>query len=216
MDQEEVTRCAELVWAYHHMNHTLEKSDCILVLGSHDTRVAEWAADLYHQGWAPYIIFSGGLGNLTLGIWKEAEADVFARIARERGVPADCILVENRSTNTGENITFTQELLDSRGLNPQKFIVVQKPYMERRSYATFKRWWPDKLLAVTSPPISLADYPTAEISRDDVIHVMTGDLQRIKEYPMKGFQIAQDIPADVWDAFKQLVALGFTRHLLST
>jgi hypothetical protein len=42
---------------------------------------------------------------------------------------------------------------------------------------------------------------------------MVGDLQRIKIYPEKGFQIPQEIPSDVWDAFEQLVELGFDKHL---
>src|SRR3954467_5754248 len=130
---------AKKLWDYHQMNHELEKSDAILVLGSHDLRVAERGAELWLQGWAPLIIFSGALGNLTRHVWKETEAEKFARIAIERGVPESAILVENQSTNTGENILFTQQLLSERGLNPGSFIVVQKPYMERRSYATFKK-----------------------------------------------------------------------------
>jgi len=44
---------------------------------------------------------------------------------------------------------------------------------------------------------------------------MVGDLQRIAIYPKQGFQIAQEIPVDVWDAFEQLVALGYTKHLIT-
>src|SRR5258705_5483030 len=137
---------AKKLWEYHHMNHALEKTDCILVLGSHDLRVAERAAQLYFEGWAPIIIFSGGLGNLTKEMWTETEADQFAEIAINMGVPKEAILIENKSTNTGENILFTQRLLARRNLYPQSFIVVQKPYMERRSYATFKKYWADKKL----------------------------------------------------------------------
>jgi uncharacterized SAM-binding protein YcdF (DUF218 family) len=205
---------AQKLWDYHHVNHTLQKSDCILVLGSHDLRVAERGAELYLQGWAPFLIFSGGLGRLTQDLWKDAEADKFAAIALEMGVPKEAIYIENKSTNTGENILFTQQLLATHGLNPQTFIVVQKPYMERRSYATFKKHWPDKQLIVTSPQISLAQYPNAEISLEEVIHIMVGDLQRVKVYPEKGFQIYQEIPSDVWDAYEQLVALGYTSHLI--
>ncbi|MCP1382737.1 YdcF family protein [Runella salmonicolor] len=205
---------AQKLWDYHHVNHTLQKSDCILVLGSHDLRVAERGAELYLQGWAPILIFSGGLGRLTQDLWKDAEADKFAAIALEMGVPKEAIYIENKSTNTGENILFTQQLLATHGLNPQTFIVVQKPYMERRSYATFKKHWPDKQLIVTSPQISLEQYPNAEISLEEVIHIMVGDLQRVKVYPEKGFQIYQEIPSDVWNAYEQLVALGYTSHLI--
>lgn len=214
MLSENTTTLAKKLWDYHHTNDIIEKADCILVLGSHDLRVAERGAELYLKGYAPLLIFSGGLGNFTLGMWDEKEADKFAAIAVKMGVPEKDILVENMSTNTGENIVFTQQLLATKGINPASFIVVQKPYMERRSYATFKKHWPDKNLVVTSPQISFEDYPNEEIQLERVINIMVGDLQRIKEYPAKGFQIYQEIPADVWDAFNQLVAAGYNKHLM--
>jgi uncharacterized SAM-binding protein YcdF (DUF218 family) len=106
MINDETLQLAKKLWDYHHVNHALEKADCILALGSHDLRVAERAAELHLQSWAPLIIFSGGLGNLTKGMWTETEADQFAAKAIRMGVPKTAILVENRSTNTGENIRF--------------------------------------------------------------------------------------------------------------
>jgi len=214
MITEETQKLAQILWEYHHVNHILEKSDCILVLGSHDLRVAERGAELYLEGWAPLLVFSGGLGRLTQEIWSEAEADKFASIALAKGVPQEGILIENKSTNTGENILFTQQLFKEKAIDPQTFIVVQKPYMERRSYATFKRHWPNKKLLVTSPQITLNNYPNAEISLEEVVHIMVGDLQRIKVYPEKGFQIFQEIPDEVWSAYEKLVELGYASHLV--
>jgi len=211
---QEILSLSKLLWDYHHMNHALLKSDVILALGSHDLRVAERAAQLYLEGWAPLLVCSGGLGNLTSDIWTESEADQFAAIAIKMGVPENAVLVENKSTNTGENILFTEKLLEEKGFNPASFIVVQKPYMERRSYATFKKHWPDKNVVITSPQISFDDYPNENIPADRVIEIMAGDLQRIKEYPAKGFQIYQEIPANVWNAFERLVELGFDGHLI--
>jgi len=196
------------------MNDMLVKSDCILVLGSHDTRVAERGAELFLEEWAPLLIFSGGLGRLTDEIWTETEADKFAAIAIEKGVPPQSILIENRSTNTGDNIVFTQALLKEKNLNPESFIVVQKPYMERRSFATFKKYWPHKRLIVTSPQIPFEQYPTNDIPAERVINIMVGDLQRIKIYAEKGFQVYQDIPLYVWNAYEQLVKLGFDKQLV--
>jgi uncharacterized SAM-binding protein YcdF (DUF218 family) len=214
MNQPEITELAKKLWNYHHVNHTLKKSDCILALGSHDLRVAERASELYLQEYAPLVLMSGGLGNFTKDMWTEKEADQFATIAIKKGVPEKNILIENQSSNTGENILFTQKLLEEKKLNPQSFIVVQKPYMERRSYATFKKHWPDKDLIVTSPQISFEEYPTNDIPVEKVINIMVGDLQRIKLYPEKGFQIYQDIPADVWNAYETLITLGFDKHLI--
>jgi uncharacterized SAM-binding protein YcdF (DUF218 family) len=208
---------AETIWNYHHMNHALEKAGAILVLCSHDTAVAERGAQLFHEGWAPLVIFSGGQGAITKRLWTEPEADRFARIAIERGVPADRILVENRSTNTGENVEFTRRVLADRGLDPASFILVQKPYMERRAYATFMKRWPEKRAVVTSPQVSFAEYlarySNEALTEDDVVGIMVGDLQRIRDYPARGFQIPQEIPAGVWEAFEELVTLGYDTHL---
>jgi uncharacterized SAM-binding protein YcdF (DUF218 family) len=214
MVDKKTIKLAQKLWDYHHVNQSLEKSDCILVLGSHDLRVAERGAELYLEKWAPVVTFSGGLGNLTKGIWDEAEADKFAAVAQKMGVPKESILIENKSTNTGENILFTQQLLRENNLDFQSFIVVQKPYMERRSYATFKKHWPDKKLIVTSPQIPFLNYYNDEIPLEKVINIMVGDLQRIKIYPDKGFQIFQEIPTDVWEAYGQLIELGYDKHLV--
>jgi uncharacterized SAM-binding protein YcdF (DUF218 family) len=210
---------AERIWRYHLLSHPLAKSDAILVLCSHDRRVAERGAELFLEGWAPLLIFSGGLGSITKEIWTEPEADQFAKIAISLGVAAEKILVENQSTNTGENILFTRRLLAEKRLNVESFIIVQKPYMERRSFATFRKLWPEKQALVTSPQVSFAEYlekyAASELSREEVVSIMVGDLQRIKLYPEKGFQIYQEIPADVWAAFEELVGAGYDKHLVA-
>lgn len=207
------------IWNYHHMGQTLRKADAILVLCSHDTVVAERAATLYFEGWAPLLIFSGGHGAITRRMWKDPEAEVFARIALARGVPPDRILTESASTNTGENITFTRRLLESRGLTPRSFIVVQKPYMERRSFATIRKVWPEVAAVVTSPQLSFDDYlalhADGPLGAHDIVSIMVGDLQRIRLYPERGFQIPQEIPVEVWSAYEALVAEGFDSRLVS-
>ena len=209
---------AEVVWSYHQLNHPLAHADAILVLCSHDTAVAERGAQVFLEGWAPLLIFSGGLGAITRTLWSTPEAYRFAAIAVKMGVPRERILIENQSTNTGENVEFTKRLLAERRLDPDSFIVVQKPYMERRSFATFRKIWPDKQVIVTSPRVSfddyLARYTHEALSPDDVISIMVGDLQRVKVYPDKGFQIPQEIPDPVWNAFEALVAAGYDRHLI--
>jgi len=133
-------------------------------------------------------------------------------------VPRESILIESHSTNTGENVEFTKRLLAERGLDPQKFILVQKPYMERRAFATFRKLWPEKDLIVTSPQVSFREYVDAYTNRTlsaaDVVGIMVGDLQRIRVYPARGYQIAQEIPDEVWGAFEELVRAGYDKYLI--
>lgn len=89
--------------------------------------------------------------------------------------------------------------------------------MERRTYATFKKQWPDTTtdFTVTSPDISYEQYMAeSAIDKYIVISVMVGYLQRIREYPKRGFQIEQEIPTDVWQAYERLVKAGYEKHLL--
>src|SRR5436305_1992368 len=86
--RQEIRELALKLCNYHHMNHGLEKADAILVLCSYDTAVAERGAQLFLGGWAPLLIFSGGLGAITKNLCSEPEADQFAAIARRLGVTA--------------------------------------------------------------------------------------------------------------------------------
>lgn len=215
---ERLRTLVEKIWLYHQLNHELSHADAIVALCSHDTIVARRAAQLYLEGWAPLLVFSGGLGAVTRNFWSEPEAAQFARVAVAMGVPETRILTETQSTNTGENVLFTRRLLAERGLDLRTLLVVQKPYMERRAYATFRKLWPEADVRVTSPRASLEEYLSRysheSFTADDVIGIMVGDLQRIRLYPERGFQIPQEIPDDVWDAFNALVEAGYTRHLI--
>ncbi|WP_282177021.1 YdcF family protein [Vibrio nereis] len=198
----------ENLWAYMQLDDSLIKSDCIFVLGSNDIRVAEYAASLYLDGWAGKLAFSGGVGRLTEGVFKQTEAETFAQIALDMGVPSEDILIENQATNTGENILFTAQLFEHSQLTFDRLILVQKPYMERRTYATFKKQWPTKFesVVVTSPKIAFHDYFNDEIDIDTTIRAMLGDFERIKSYPALGFQIEQHVPEDVEVSYQALKA----------
>ncbi|KAJ6543986.1 DUF218 domain-containing protein [Mycena capillaripes] len=219
---------AAVIYNYHRMGLPLVHSDAIFTLCSLDLRVATHAAQLYLEGYGDLLIFSGGSGVLTAGRFPgfASEAAAFAAVARNMGVPDSALLLEERSTNTGENVRFTQALLESRGgaaAMPCSFLLVQKPYMERRTWATFAAQWPGgggggegsagATFRVTSPPLEWADYPDADNPRDLVINVMVGDLVRIRDYPARGFQVAQEIPPEVWAAAQRLIEAGYNAHL---
>ncbi|MDA0990216.1 MAG: YdcF family protein, partial [Verrucomicrobia bacterium] len=179
---------AQVIWDFMHMGQELRRVDCIVAGGSHDLRVAERAAELFLEGWAPWLVLSGGLGRHTLEVGGEPEADRFAAMARRMGVPDTCMIIENRSTNTGENAELSWQALQARGLAPGSAMIVHKPYMERRAYATFRKRWPTCEICVTSPQLPLTGYPTETLSLSDVIHIMVGDFQRMPIYAAKGYQ----------------------------
>ncbi|MBI4134822.1 MAG: YdcF family protein [Candidatus Sungbacteria bacterium] len=216
MEFSEADRLAKILWDYSLMHQTLEKADCIFVLGNHDIRTADAGAEFFLQGWAPWLLLSGGtiLNRPEIGVtWDKPEAEIFADRAIEKGVPRDKILIENKSLNTGENFEYSRKLLSERDLNFNKFILVQKPYMERRTWATGRKQWPDKELIVTSPKLSYEEYATP-FPKELVINRIVGDFQRIRLYAEKGFLVEQEVPEYVEQAFKKLVAAGYNRRLV--
>ncbi|RYP66646.1 hypothetical protein DL769_005978 [Monosporascus sp. CRB-8-3] len=169
---------AKTVYDYHRMHMSLRRGvDAVFCLCSLDTRVAERAARLLLDGYGQYLIFAGGAGKLTQDRFSKPEAEVFADIAVQMGVPAEKIITESRSTNTGENVRFTWGLLQQKGLHPRSFILVQKPYMERRTFATFskQRPDPDTEFLVTSPELEWSEYPNEDNPRDLVINIAVDD-----------------------------------------
>ena len=211
---DETLTSAKILWNYLKLGQPLCKSDIVVAMGSHDVRTAEYAAQLVLDGWAPLLLCSGGLGRLTSGVWQETEADRFAEAAMQTGLPAGKILRETRSTNTGENLTFSKTLWEENVLSVNSVLLVQKPYMERRLYAAARLKWPKLKICVSSPPFSFEAYPTQDIPMDTVIHIMVGDFQRILLYPQKGFAIPQPVPESVQMAFDHLVNCGFVDQLI--
>lgn len=213
-----INTLAKTIWEYHRLHQPLEKADLIMVLGSHDVSIADYAVELYRAGYAPLLLFTGGVihNKPAMGIqFDRPEGEMFAARAFSAGIASDRVLVENRSKNTGENFQLARQLLDENGVRFSKVLLVQKPYMERRTYATGAVHWPDKQLNVTSPQTTYEEYMGNDLRRDSIINIMVGDLQRIKVYGENGFQVPQEIPKNVWGAFEELVRLGYDKRLLT-
>lgn len=205
----------QILWDYMHLNHSLRKSDAILVLGCSDLSVVDVAVDIYKKGFSDKIIFTGGLGKDTSKMWDELEAEKFSKIAINKGVPKDAIYTENKSTNTGENFRFTKKMIEENNLNIKNFIIVHKPYDERRVYAAFRNWMPEYSGVVASMQITPEDYNKMAIERNlpSWVDLMVGDVQRIKVFAKKGWQIEMDMPEDVWNAYEELVKRGYDKHV---
>jgi uncharacterized SAM-binding protein YcdF (DUF218 family) len=125
--------------------------------------------------------------------------------------------VENRSTNTAENIRFTRQLLQERGLPHRKILGVHQPFMERRITAAMGVYWPEAQFCVTSPLVSIPAYlqraAQQGLTEEAAISVIVGDFQRMDLYAKLGYQIPQEIPEEAWNAFRQLVDMGYDKQL---
>jgi len=206
---------AQLVWNYLRIDDALVPADSIVIFGGNDIRVAEWGATVFLRGLAPLLVCCGAFGKGTAH-WTTPEAEAFRDACETKGVPPDKILIEGRSTNTGENIAFTRQLLQERGINPLAVIAVHKPYAGRRILATLQKQWPEMKPIVTSPPIEFGAYPTEQISERHLISRMVGEVQRLQTYAAKGHVVAQEVPGDVLRAYEMLRDRGYTDWMVDT
>ena len=207
----------QVIWDYLCLNEALQKADCIVGFGNFNTDIARRAAELYHAGFAPKILFTGGLGRNTEGLLPEPEAVRFANVAMACGVPEEDIILEPKSTNTKENIEFTREKLKTLNLSHPRILGVHQPFMERRIKAAMGVYWPDLDFQVTSPQVTIPQYlrRAAEqgITENASVSVIVGDFQRMDLYAKLGYQLPQQIPDMAWEAFHQLVEMGYDKQL---
>ncbi|MEU6222533.1 YdcF family protein [Streptomyces sp. NPDC047042] len=207
---------ATLIWNHHQMGHELRPCSAAIGLGSHDLGVAGTAADLYRAGLFPVVVFSGGNSPTTRARFPRGEAVHYREHALSRGVPDEAILVEPKAANTGQNIVLSRALLAEAGVAVESLLLISKPYMERRSYATCRKLWPEAEVVCASEPLELDDYIKSIGDEKLVIDMLVGDLQRVIEYPKLGFAVEQEVPRDVMEAYERLVRAGFDSRLVTT
>lgn len=207
----------QVIWDYLGMHQDLQKADCIVGFGNFNTDIARRAAELYHQGYAPKILFTGGLGRNTEGLLPEPEAVRFAKVAMACGVPEEDIILEDKSRNTKENIDFTRAILEEKGIPHAHILGVHQPFMERRIVAAMGVYWPEQSFSVTAPQVTIPEYLARAkeqgITENASVSVIVGDFQRIELYAQLGYQLPQYIPEEAWEAYHTLVAMGFDKQL---
>jgi uncharacterized SAM-binding protein YcdF (DUF218 family) len=206
-----------VAWDYMRLVHRPGPADAILTLGSFDPQAAIHAASLWKAGLAPVVIMSGGIahrgGVLDTG-WDRSEAQVFADAAIGEGVPRAAILLEDHAQNTGDNFVMGLAVAARANIRPKKLLVVAKPYMTRRGFATGRRLVPEIELLMQCEEIDVARYFARESDPERALLALVGDLHRLIVYPRLGFQIAQDVPPEVVEALRRLVAAGYGARLV--
>jgi uncharacterized SAM-binding protein YcdF (DUF218 family) len=159
----------------------LEKSDVILIPGGSHPQLARRAAELYHQGYAPFLLPSGGV-NSKLGAGK-TEWKFLCSLLEEMGVPEIAILHEDRAQNTFENALFSRQVIEEKGLDLKRALMVCKAYHSRRALLTYQAVFPLDVTFYVAPVIDLRG-----ISRDNWFtnpahaHLVMGEVAKIGEY----------------------------------
>lgn len=218
-NREKIISKLKVIWDYMNLDMPISKADVIIGCGCSDLLIPIKCAKLFKENYAPLIIFSGGLGKITDGLFNKTEAEIYKDIAIREGVPEDKILIENRSTNTGDNFKFSLKLLNDKKIKADKIIIVHHACVERRTLSSAKAVMKNKELTITTPDITFEEFinklesDTEKIN--DKISVIVGDIQRIVIYPQFGWQIENEISDEVIDAYNFLKNLGFNKFIIS-
>lgn len=205
-------RDARCLWEFHTVFDEIKKSDALICLGSYDIRVAERCAELLKAGVADVAVITGGFGNWTRDKFNKPEAEIFAEAISQCDISRSRLLIESKATCIGENIEYSKELLPLDSIKRVTFIT--KPQTQMRVYGTVKMKWKDIESIITAPSLDFFSQARDEIGLINLIDEMVGDLQRILEYPDRGYQIYIDIPRDVLSSYLRLREAGFDKHCI--
>ena len=182
-----------------------EPCDAILGFGVFDRRLPRFCGELHARGAAPRVIFIGGFGAGT-GDLGGPEADVWREELRRSHpeIGDEQVIIENRSSNTAENVAFTAELLARRypslafGCGVRRVIVVASPSRMRRTRLTLWKQQPELAVVRQLPAVSF-DAERALYERNGVPYLahLAGELDRLVAYPQRGWIADEPLPEEI-------------------
>lgn len=127
------------------VEHQPETADIIFVPGGNYPEAALHAAELYHQGWAPWVLPSGKYSILQ-GYFpgeQETEWEYLRDILVKAGVPEPAILKENNATFTYENAIESRKVTDALGMTIRTAILSCQAYHARRCLMYYQEQFPE-------------------------------------------------------------------------
>ena len=218
-NKDEIIKSLKVLWDYMRLQQPLEKCDLIIGCGCFNLEIPVKCAELLKEGYGSKILFTGGLGKITEDNFFKPEALIYKDIAIKQGIDEQDILIETKSTNTGDNFRFSIKLLEQSKINYSKILIVHDYHSERRTLSSAKAIIKNKEIFITSPDICFDDYlKYLETKREvaiDIISAVVGDIQRLIIYPQFGWQVDNDVPNYVMEAYDFLKKMGFDKYILS-
>lgn len=132
----------------------LEKVDAIFLPGGSHPEQPEYAAELYHRGYAKWLIPSGGI-SVKRDKWPgvrskadiysgdyQSDCEFFTDVLLKNGVPASAIIGEEQSGNTRDNAFFSRRVIDRRGIDIKTALIVCKAFHARRCLMLYQMAFP--------------------------------------------------------------------------
>lgn len=179
-----------------------EPADIIFVPGGPYGEIAENAAGLYHEGYAPRILVSGRYsitdghftGVKSPSVYAEntyhTECEFLTDVLLKNGVPASAILQDEKATFTFQNAINAKAVTDRLGLSVQTAIISCQAYHAKRCLLYFQLLYPDTRLLVC-PAVTRGVSRTNWQDDPEKIDLVLGEVRRcgsqfsdiLKKYP---------------------------------
>ncbi|MDQ1484763.1 MAG: hypothetical protein QOJ62_456 [Actinomycetota bacterium] len=214
-------------------------ADVVVLAGTSVLAATEVVAAALREGVAPMVLIAGGVGHSTphliaairshptyraIATADRSEAAILADVlSGYLGIDRAAFLIEDRSTNCGENAAFSRDVLDANGIGSRSLVLVQDPTMQRRTHAAFERAWSDR---PTTRIVSFAPFvpqarhgvvsadgrPPAVWAYDRFVSLVLGEIRRLRDdehgYGPNGANFLDhvDLPSGVQAAHERLVS----------
>ncbi|MFA6198598.1 MAG: YdcF family protein [Patescibacteria group bacterium] len=168
------------------------KADIILIPGGLRPQLMDKAVELYRQGFAPYILPSGGAGpklsrEIEAGTahWK-SEWEFLQNIALQKGVPEKMVLKEDKALNTYDNARLSWRVVQQQNIEVNKAILVCKAFHARRALLTYQAAFSSKIEYIICPIIDDRDVRRDNWFLDEKkIELVMGEMEKIGKYFVK-------------------------------
>lgn len=145
---------------YIFVSDELQKVDAIFLPGGSFPQQPEYAAELYHKGFAKWLIPSGGV-SVKLGKWQgvrskadiyngdyKSDCEFFTDVLIKNGVPQSAIIGEDKSGHTRDNAFFSRRIVDEKGIEMKTAMIVCKAFHARRCLMLYQMAFPDVKMIV--------------------------------------------------------------------
>jgi uncharacterized SAM-binding protein YcdF (DUF218 family) len=187
--------------------------DAVIGFGHFDRKIPRRCLELHRRGLAPLIVFTGGMGAGTADLGQPEARAFLDEIQALGGVSAGAVVFEDRSTNTGENVEATTRRLEDEGRplgsegGIRTALIAANAYRQRRVALTCRLRHPG-VRWINAPPVTSFDEEVAMYAGkgQDLVALLAGEIQRLVDYPARGFCLPADIPREVLAAHARLEA----------
>ena len=176
----------------------VEKADAIFLPGGSYPEQPEYAAELYRQGYAKWLIPSGGI-SVKRDKWPgvRSKADIYSGnyqsdcefltdVLLKNGVPAPAIIGEDQSGHTRDNAFLSRKAVEERGIAIKTALIVCKAFHARRCLMLYQ-------MAFPTVDIKVCPVHCCNITKDNWYKSETGIDRVLGELARCGNQFVGDV-----------------------